>query len=71
MDVTFGGRLVLRKLLLRGYKVRVMLRDEQSVEEMLSSKVECIIGDVLDSQKCQEAMKGVDKVTSKSVRTQE
>ncbi|KAA8497699.1 Uncharacterized protein FVE85_5284 [Porphyridium purpureum] len=58
------GRVVVRKLLLRGFKVRVMVRNLfSSTLDLLPSSVEFVKGDVRDSIfELQEALSGVDKV---------
>ena len=52
----------MRKLLLRGYLVRILVRNEKLLDEMLPSRVEVLVGDVTDPKSCQEAMHEVDKV---------
>lgn len=57
------GRIVVRKLLLRGYNVRVMCRDLQDeAASLLPSSVEILRGDVGDLDACQRAVNGMDKV---------
>lgn len=57
------GRIVVRKLLLRGYPVRVMCRDlNDQAASMLPSSAELIKGDVGNMQDCFKACRGVDKV---------
>lgn len=56
------GRIVLRKLLLRGYRVRAMIRSNRLMEELMPTRVEVVIGDITDPRKCAEAVQGVDKV---------
>lgn len=57
------GRIVVRKLLLRGYNVRVMCRDLQDdATSLLPSSVEILRGDVGDLDACQRAVNGMDKV---------
>jgi uncharacterized protein YbjT (DUF2867 family) len=58
------GRILVRKLLLRGYTVRVMVRDtSDSVRERLPSNVEFVAGDVGVLEDCQKAVMGMDKVS--------
>lgn len=62
------GRILIRKLLLRGYKVKALIRLREGVRESkediqgLPSAVEVITGDVGELRYCQKALKGVDKV---------
>jgi FlaA1/EpsC-like NDP-sugar epimerase len=62
------GRILIRKLLLRGYKVKALIRLREGVRESkediqgLPSAVEVITGDVGELRHCQKALKGVDKV---------
>lgn len=57
------GRIVVRKLLLRGYSVRVMCRDlSDDAASLLPSTVEIVRGDVGDLDACQRAVNGMDKV---------
>jgi predicted amino acid dehydrogenase len=60
------GRVVVRKLLLRGYKVKAMVRKrDTSFQERLQglpAAIEFVEGDVGDGVACQEAVKGIDKV---------
>lgn len=58
----FEGRIVLRKLLLRGYRVRAFVRDEKMAQEVIPSSVEVVIGDITDRSACSQAMIGIDKV---------
>ena len=61
------GRIVVRKLLLRGYSVRVMCRDSRGdAEASLPASVELYKGDVGDLPACLEACTGMDKVRSAS-----
>lgn len=53
------GRVMLRKLLLRGYTVKVLSRDESSE---FPKSVIVVNGDVGDYQQVREVVKGVDKV---------
>eukprot|EP00210_Caulerpa_lentillifera_P007817 g7459.t1 len=56
------GRIVLRKLLLRGYNVRAIVRNKSLASQIIPARVEIVVGDIRDSQFCQMAMEGVDKV---------
>ncbi|GMH35168.1 hypothetical protein BSKO_03036 [Bryopsis sp. KO-2023] len=56
------GRVVLRKLLLRGYKVTVLVRDKAAFEKDNPPTVKVVEGDICDYKKCLEAVQGVDKV---------
>lgn len=65
------GRVLVRKLLLRGYKVRALVR-KRSVDQSsqlnapekdgIPQSVEVVYGDVGDYQSCRKAVEGVDKV---------
>jgi hypothetical protein len=65
------GRILIRKLLLRGYKVRALIRKRQGLREKpddvpgLPSAVEVVSGDVGELADCQKAIKGVDKVRAR------
>lgn len=59
------GRILVRKLLLRGYTVKALVRqrDASSGEDAsLPAAVQIIKGDVGDMNICQDAVKNVDKV---------
>ena len=60
------GRILVRKLLLRGYNVRALVRDrtglDRDVSEVIPQSVEIVYGDVGDYGSCRKAMEGVDKV---------
>lgn len=56
------GRVVLRKLLLRGYKVTVLVRDKEAFEKDNAPTVKVVEGDICDYKTCLEAAQGVDKV---------
>lgn len=59
------GRILVRKLLLRGYTVKALVRKrEGSSDNVLPAAVEVIYGDVGDMDACQKAVKGVNKVRS-------
>lgn len=56
------GRVILRKLLLRGYKVNVLVRDKDAFEKDVPPTVRVVEGDICDYKKCLEAVQGVNKV---------
>jgi hypothetical protein len=57
------GRIVVRKLLLRGYRVRVMCRDTNGMaESTLPSGVSIVRGNVGNLRDCLKAVDGMDKV---------
>ncbi|KAF8062069.1 HCF173 [Scenedesmus sp. PABB004] len=62
------GRILIRKLLLRGYKVAALvrtregIRDSEGAAEGLPSAVEIVTGDVGELRDCQRAVRGVDKI---------
>lgn len=62
------GRILLRKLLLRGYTVKALVRQRDgnsgTESSSLPAAVQVIKGDVGDMNTCQEAVKGVNKVCS-------
>ena len=62
------GRVLVRKLVLRGYRVRAMIRKGSSSVggEGFPRSVEVIEGDVTDYESCRTACTGVDKVASAS-----
>ena len=55
------GRVLIRKLLLRGYTVKALVRRESDVE-VLPGLVQVIVGDVGDKETIQNATAGVNKV---------
>ena len=55
------GRVLVRKLLLRGYTVKALVRKE-SDREMLPDKVQAYVGDVSDAKTLELAVSGVNKV---------
>ena len=55
------GRVLIRKLLLRGYTVKALVRRESDVEK-LPGLVRVIVGDVGDKETIQTAAAGVNKV---------
>ncbi len=64
------GRVLLRKLLLRGYRVKALIRpavteseDEDQRLSGIPQSVEVVYGDVTDYASCRAAAEGVDKVT--------
>lgn len=62
------GRVLIRKLLLRGYKVKALIRRQVTEGEGderpagIPQSVEIVYGDVTDYASCKAAAKGVDKV---------
>ena len=56
------GRVLVRKLLLRGYKVRALVRPESAPMANIPRSVEVVVGDVGDIAACRNALEGVDKV---------
>jgi len=57
------GRIVVRKLLLRGYKVRVLVRNLfSSTLDLLGTGCGYVMGDLEDPYSLMEAVSGVDKV---------
>lgn len=59
------GRVLVRKLLLRGYTVRALVRQRNEgteVAEAIPQSVELVYGDLGDYKSCREAVKGVDKI---------
>lgn len=57
------GRVLIRKLLLRGYKVRALVRDRDgAAAEQLPRAVELVKGDVGDYASCRRAVEGCEKV---------
>lgn len=59
------GRILVRKLLLRGYKVRALVRQRQGLRESadgVPEAVEIVEGDVGEGKDCERAVRGVDKV---------
>ena len=61
------GRVLVRKLLLRGYTVRALVRPtEDGVEERppgIPQSVQLVFGDIGDYASCREAAQGADKVS--------
>lgn len=62
------GRVLVRKLLLRGYKVKALAREHSGAEngKPLPPAVEVVVGDVGDEAACLRAVQGVDKVPGQS-----
>ncbi|XP_052181736.1 protein HIGH CHLOROPHYLL FLUORESCENCE PHENOTYPE 173, chloroplastic isoform X1 [Diospyros lotus] len=57
------GRIVVRKLMLRGYSVKALVRRaDQQVVDMLPTSVEVAIGDVGDSSSLKAAVEGCNKI---------
>lgn len=60
------GRILVRKLLLRGYKVKALVRRREGKErdelQAIPSAVEIVEGDLGDMDYCQDAVRGVNKV---------
>ncbi|PNW73930.1 hypothetical protein CHLRE_13g578650v5 [Chlamydomonas reinhardtii] len=57
------GRILVRKLLLRGYKVKALFRNRAGVgKDAIPDAVEVVEGDVGDMATCQKAVQGVSKV---------
>jgi hypothetical protein len=59
------GRIVVRKLLLRGYKVRALVRKRAGIREEgegVPDAVEIVEGDVGELKDCARAVRGIDKV---------
>jgi hypothetical protein len=63
------GRILVRKLLLRGYKVRAIIRKRDGIRmdaEGVPTAVDVLFGDVGEIADCQKAVQGVDKVRLKA-----
>ncbi|XVE89200.1 hypothetical protein DITRI_Ditri19aG0131500 [Diplodiscus trichospermus] len=57
------GRIVIRKLMLRGYTVKALVRKaDQEVLDMLPRSVEIVIGDVGEPSSLQAAVEGCNKI---------
>ncbi|OVA19345.1 NADH:ubiquinone oxidoreductase intermediate-associated protein 30 [Macleaya cordata] len=57
------GRIVVRKLMLRGYNVKALVRKaDQDVIDMLPRSVEIVIGDVGESSTLNAAVEGCNKI---------
>ncbi|CAD6251951.1 unnamed protein product [Miscanthus lutarioriparius] len=57
------GRVVVRKLMLRGYNVKALVRrNDQEVIDMLPRSVDIVVGDVGDPSSVQAAVSGCNKV---------
>lgn len=70
------GRVLVRKLLLRGYKVKAMLRPRLKEDgeidlerpDGIPQSVEIVYGDVSEYASCRAAAEGVDKVQQSSTK---
>lgn len=57
------GRIVVRKLMLRGYSVKALIRNaDQEVMDMLPTSVKIVIGDVGDPAALRSAVEGCNKI---------
>ncbi|GAB2210333.1 hypothetical protein Droror1_Dr00015597 [Drosera rotundifolia] len=57
------GRIVVRKLMLRGYTVKALVRKiDDEVKDMLPTSVELVVGDVGDSSTLKDAVQGCNKI---------
>ncbi|GJM97502.1 hypothetical protein PR202_ga14434 [Eleusine coracana subsp. coracana] len=57
------GRIVVRKLMLRGYNVKALVRrDDPEVIDMLPRSVDIVVGDVGDPSTVKEAISGCSKI---------
>ncbi|XP_071708898.1 protein HIGH CHLOROPHYLL FLUORESCENCE PHENOTYPE 173, chloroplastic [Rutidosis leptorrhynchoides] len=57
------GRIVVRKLMLRGYSVKALVRNaDQEVVDMLPTSVKIVVGDVGDSAALRAAIEGCTKI---------
>ncbi|KAL6629805.1 hypothetical protein ACP70R_029570 [Stipagrostis hirtigluma subsp. patula] len=57
------GRIVVRKLMLRGYNVKALVRrNDREVIDMLPRSVDVVVGDVGDASSVQTAVSGCNKV---------
>ncbi|WVZ77951.1 hypothetical protein U9M48_025738 [Paspalum notatum var. saurae] len=60
---THIGRIVVRKLMLRGYNVKALVRrNDPEVIDMLPRSVDIVVGDVGDASSVQAAVSGCNKV---------
>ena len=57
------GRVLVRKLVLRGYNVRVLVRNKAQVLGILPSSVGIIEGDVGSPEAFRAAVEGIDKAS--------
>lgn len=73
------GRVLVRKLLLRGYKVRALVRQRDTGAaaaagegdgdaEAIPQSAELVYGDIGEYKSCRQAVEGVDKVRDSSAR---
>ena len=61
------GRILVRKLLLRGYKVKALIRKRDGIREDaegIPTAVSVLWGDAGELADCQKAVQGVDKVSA-------
>jgi len=57
------GRIITRKLVLRGYRVKAMVRTlSQDIADAMGPKVEVVLGNVSNMSTMTEALQGVDKI---------
>lgn len=57
------GRIVVRKLMLRGYTVKALVRnDDENVLDMLPRSVQIVVGDVGDPSSLNSAVQGCNKI---------
>jgi len=56
------GLLIVRRLIARGYRVRVLARDPSAAKEQVGSEVEVVFGDLTKDQTLRSAIVGVDHV---------
>ncbi|MFS7974710.1 putative NADH:ubiquinone oxidoreductase intermediate-associated protein [Helianthus anomalus] len=57
------GRIVVRKLMLRGYSVKALVRNtDQQVVDMLPTSVKIVVGDVGDPATLRDAVEGCNKI---------
>ena len=60
--------MLVRKLVLRGYRVRVLARDAEAVRASLPAAVQFAEGDLADLPACRAAIEGADKVRAQACR---
>ncbi|KAG9154490.1 hypothetical protein Leryth_024648 [Lithospermum erythrorhizon] len=57
------GRIVVRKLMLRGYSVKALVRKaDEGIVDLLPTSVEIVIGDVGDPETLKDAVEGCNKI---------